>query len=186
MIGVRHPPNAQCSPLRSGTDGVFGQKRKYYSKDGAIFLLFVVVTGERTMLHTGAAEGRKQILCRCISTHTHTLVHCAHTHSRVGRSVLRGVCTTRGKRSSAGNGRWPLLWRRSRRLVAVVVVDDDFSFSAAEATKYKHTTRRIATVACFSRITPVEHAYEWSLIFTGPALVILNAKTGHVRRAFRW
>lgn len=98
--------------------------------------------------------------------------------------MLRGVCTTRGKRSSAGNGRWPLLWRRSRRLVAVVVVDDDFSFSVAEATKYKHTTRRIATVACFSRITPAEHAYEWSLIFTGPALVILNAKTGHVRRTF--
>jgi hypothetical protein len=40
--------------------GVFGQKRKYHPKDGAIFLLllFVVVSGERTMLYR-CGRGKK-------------------------------------------------------------------------------------------------------------------------------
>jgi len=106
MIGIRRTRSA--APLRSGTGGVFRQKRKYYPKDGAIFLLFVVVSGERTMLHTGAEqrEENRYYTVVLVHTHTHTLVHCVHTHSRVGRSV--GVA-----RSVHDEGEMELRWQWS-------------------------------------------------------------------------
>lgn len=60
---------------------------------------------------TGAAEGRKQILYTVVLVHT--TQSRAHTYTResVGGA---GRVYDEGEQSSAGNGRWPLLWRRSR------------------------------------------------------------------------
>lgn len=97
MIGIRRTRSA--APLRSGTGGVFRQKRKYYPKDGAIFLLFVVVSGERTMLHTGAEQREENRYYTVVLVHTHTSA--LRSHTLASRSVGRCCeeCARRG-----GNG----------------------------------------------------------------------------------
>lgn len=131
-------PNAQCSPPRSAavntTTMVFLEIKKKYPKDGVILLLLfvvVVVSGEQTRLYRCGRGKKTDIIYRSISTQSR-----AHTHTLASRSAARGVCTTRGRRA-------PLAMVVDLYCGGVVVtVDDGFSFAAAKATKYEHTTHR--------------------------------------------